>query len=488
MRTQVRFLEVFALYVGLTALSGCGGANNSPPMPDFTLSVSPQSLFVPIGVGSSSLQVSVQAINGFNQAVSVSVTGLPTGVTTAPSTPFSMSAGNSQMVVLSATTGIQPSLQQVSFQAASGTLSHSSTISLSVANAVYAYVANGDTHVVPNDIAGFAVDANTGAVSAVQETTQFGPDSPIDLAVVLEPGGAFVFALTSGGSLSSFRVDPGTGSLTPVQTIGYLQPDQFGLAVHPSGKFLYVPQASCLLVYLIDPTTGNLTQSSCLSLSGFLNRMFLVSPPGNLAYGIGAASGAATSSLNVYSVNQADGSLTVLQSLPFNQPSLVLASDPLGRALYDTTDLLAGGNTCGGLLLWRIDPQTGSLTQLNSSFGPPLCANSISFTPADSFAYVTGESGFISASAIYGGMVDPATGNLTNVAGSPFAVQSGQLVFGVVEPSQGKFLIVNELNPSSVSSWAIDATTGVLSQVSRVLFPLNETAPRKMVIVAPPQN
>jgi hypothetical protein len=60
MRTQVRVLEVFALYVGLTVLSGFGGANNSPPLPDFTLSVSPQSLFLPIGVGSSSLQVSVQ--------------------------------------------------------------------------------------------------------------------------------------------------------------------------------------------------------------------------------------------------------------------------------------------------------------------------------------------------------------------------------------------------------------------------------------------
>jgi 6-phosphogluconolactonase (cycloisomerase 2 family) len=355
---------------------------------------------------------------------------------------------------------------------------------LSVANAVYAYVANGDAHIVPNDIAGFAVDANTGAVSAVQETTQFGPASPVDLAVVLEPGGAFVFALTSDGALSSFRVDPGTGSLAPVQTIIYQQPDQFGLAVHPSVKFLYVQLSTCIQAYLIDRVTGNLTQSSCSS--GFLNNPFLVAPPGNFAYGIGAPPGAATNSLNVYSVNQADGSLTVLQSGTFNQPSLVLASDPLGHALYDVTD--PGASTCGGLLLWRIDPQTGSLTQLNTSFGPPLCTNSISFTPADSFAYVTGQSGIISASGIYGGMVDPATGNLTNVAGSPFGGQSGQLMFGVVEPSQGKFLIVNELNPSSLSSWAIDATQGALSQVSRVLFPLKETAPRKMVIVAPPQN
>jgi hypothetical protein len=48
------------------------------------LSVSPQSIFVPIAVGRSSLQFSVRAINGFNQAVTVSVTGLPAGVNITP--------------------------------------------------------------------------------------------------------------------------------------------------------------------------------------------------------------------------------------------------------------------------------------------------------------------------------------------------------------------------------------------------------------------
>jgi 6-phosphogluconolactonase (cycloisomerase 2 family) len=481
----VRFLEVFALCVGLTVLSGCGSSNKSPPAPDFTLNVSPQSLFVPIGVGSSSLQISVQAMNGFNQAVSVSVTGLPTGVKTTPSSPFSVSAGNSQTVVLSATTGIQPSLQQVPFQAASGTLSHSSTISLSVANAVYAYVASGGRNLSPPyDIAGFAVDANTGALSAVQ-TTPLWPSYPTDLAAVLEPGGAFVFALMSDGSLSSFRVDPGTGSLTPVQTIFYQQPDQFGLAVHPSGKFLYVQLSTCILAYLIDPVTGNLTQSSCSS--GFLNNPFLVAPSGNFAYGVGAPPGAATSSLNAYSVNQADGSLTVLQSLPFNHPSFVFASDPLGHALYALD--FAGVGTCGGLLLWQIDSQTGALTQLNTSFGPPLCiVTSISFTPADSFAYLTSYSGANSASGIYGGVVDPATGNLTNVRGSPFHSPSGQPRLGLVEPSQGKFLIVIVVNPLpyTVTSWAIDGATGALSQVSGVLSPLGARTHVKMVIIAPP--
>lgn len=83
----LRFLEPFTLFVGLSVLSGCGSSYNSmttPPPPDFTLSVSLQSIFVPIAVGRSSLQFSVRAINGFNQAVTVSVTGLPAGVNITP--------------------------------------------------------------------------------------------------------------------------------------------------------------------------------------------------------------------------------------------------------------------------------------------------------------------------------------------------------------------------------------------------------------------
>jgi hypothetical protein len=139
---------------------------------------------------------------------------------------------------------------------------------------------------------GYGVDANTGAVWALLGPPASLPNPPTDIAVASETGGAFVFVLTldnpllDPNTLSSFKVDPGTGSLTLVQTINY-QPSlaQWNMSVHPSGKFLYVSEvgtgSGCTLAYLIDPATGNLTQSSCSS-AGFIVPGF--SPSGTFAY------------------------------------------------------------------------------------------------------------------------------------------------------------------------------------------------------------
>ena len=457
-------------------LTGCGGSPATTTLtPEFVLAVSPQSVFVPIGFSSTNLQVSVQAFNGFNQPVTISVSGLPAGVTTTPNSPFNVNAGESQALTFSAATGMEPARQQVFLQGASGTQIYNSVVSVSAASPVYAYVANGKIENIPfgpNDIAEFAVDANTGSVSAVPGGPTNLPEPPIDLATVSGTGGAFVFVLTGLGgfsNLESYKIDSATGSLTPVQTIDYQMTGGPWLAAHPSGKFLYVQREDyaqgnfCILAYLIDPVTGNLTESSCSP--GFLGSL-VVAPPGHFAYGSG-------STINIYSVNQNDGSLTSLQTLPPSQGFLV-ASDPFGRALY-------GAGECGGPPIWSIDPNSGSLTQVNTSFGPVCGLASISFTPTDSFAYLIAGSSDQSFPSIFAGMVDPTTGNLTNVAGSPFANNS----FAQVEPSQGKFLIGLGPIASTVGSYAIDPTTGALSQGFGATAPLPEPAPVKMVIIEP---
>ena len=229
----------------------------------------------------------------------------------------------------SAPTGTKPVLQQISFQATSGTLWRSSAISLSVANPVYAYVAGGNPP--PNNILGYSVDANSGKVSALSASPAGLPNFPTDIVVGSETGGAFLFALTSdeasqgARTLSSFKVDAASGSLTLLQMINY-QPggNQEYMAVHPSGKFLYVTQSTCTLAYLIDPATGHLTQASC-SAGGVLPAF---APPGNYAFGPEAAN---SGNLATYSVNQSDGSLTLLHTIPFNNLALApvaFASDP----------------------------------------------------------------------------------------------------------------------------------------------------------------
>ena len=473
-------------------LIGCGGSGSTPPPPaaDFTLSVSPSSLFVPIGVSSGSSQVSVQAVNGFSQAVSVSLSGLPAGVTAVPPSPFNVSPGTNQTVLFSAASGVTPSVSSITVQGVAGTLSHNGTLSLSVAAAVYNYVAAAS----PNDIYGFAADANTGALTEVPGSPFNLPNGPIDFVAAPETGGDFLYSLTEtteGGTdmatLSTFLVDPASGNLTAGPTITYPpNTSQNDLAVSPNGKFLYVAQQSCILAYLIDPATGNLTQSSCSSVPAQpYPGGFVVLPPGNFAYGIN------TDGLVIdiygYSVNQSDGSLTVVQSIvPFSAQPGRLFSDPQGHALYLITNSTAF--ICGITDIFSADPTTGALTLLNTSFGPTSCMpNSITFDPGDHFGYVSSRAGTLSGSGgIYAGTVDPTTGNLTNVTGSPFFAQAFP-DFGSVEPSQSKFLFEAIASPSlQVTAYAIDANSGALSSVSVPGGTLGQSNPFKMVIVQPP--
>ncbi len=74
------------------------------------------------------------------------------------------------------------------------------------------------------------------------------------------------------------------------------------------------------------------------------------------------------------------------------------------------------------------------------------------------FAYVTNTTG-VSAYAI-----DPTTGEPTEIAGSPFALQSPPR-FTVVD-SEGQFLFSASFDDDNVSVFTIDATTGALTEVA----------------------
>jgi hypothetical protein len=77
---KLRSLFLLGAGVVLPTLLACGGSSQpSPSSPTFTVMLSAQSVFVPTGAGSGVIQVSVQAVNGFSQAVSVSFSGLPPG-------------------------------------------------------------------------------------------------------------------------------------------------------------------------------------------------------------------------------------------------------------------------------------------------------------------------------------------------------------------------------------------------------------------------
>src|SRR5260370_5479178 len=101
--------------------------HSSPP--DFTLSAGPASQTVIAGNGTS-YTATVAPINGFNGAVSLGVSGLPSGATC--SAPSISGGSGSSTVSCSTTVSTAPATSTLTITGTSGTLSHSATVSLTV--------------------------------------------------------------------------------------------------------------------------------------------------------------------------------------------------------------------------------------------------------------------------------------------------------------------------------------------------------------------
>ena len=82
------------------------------------------------------MSVSINAVNGFANAVQVTLNALPAGVSSNPASPFTVAAGASTAVVFSAAANASTGTFTVSAQGTSGALSHSASLALTIQNAI----------------------------------------------------------------------------------------------------------------------------------------------------------------------------------------------------------------------------------------------------------------------------------------------------------------------------------------------------------------
>jgi IPT/TIG domain len=123
--------------------SGCGGGSSSlgvppPPQPDFSLGFSQSSITVEQGATSPAISVSVGSVNGFAGSVQITLSGLPTGVISNPSSPFSVSAGASAPVLFSAASNANTGNFTVMATGASGSLTHPADLGLTIQTGIVA--------------------------------------------------------------------------------------------------------------------------------------------------------------------------------------------------------------------------------------------------------------------------------------------------------------------------------------------------------------
>lgn len=281
----------------------------------------------------------------------------------------------------------------------------------------------------------YSVDSSSGALTALAGS----PFAPAQGSrVTIDPTGQFAFVLSVdavnfSASAYAFAINAASGALTAVPGSPFaLPPNQLygGMYIHPNGQFIYFPSyANTVAAFAIQASNGALSPISgspfvvsSLGASGLPVGMAFDST-GKFAYfdvrsyPISSASNPKT--IYGFTVNPTTGSLAALTGNPFG--ANFGSSDPacgLTNAISSPL-LLQGGNGAASL---TVDAGTGALSVLSSvthaGGGCPLALD-----PTGTFAY-----GFGNSSAT-GYRLDGSSGGLVPIVGSPFPIAARTFVF-----------------------------------------------------------
>ena len=295
------------------------------------------------------------------------------------------------------------------------------------------YVAN----VTSNDVSAYTIDRSNGYLTEA-------PGSPYGVgrtatAVAVHPSGNFVYVTQDndapGDGIAVFSLNP-DGSLATVPGSPFAtQINPVSLLVDSSGKYLYAADSAFdgyVDAFSINPVTGGLTP-----LAG---SPFLVSPvagcaasfPSDIAEDVAGhhlyTSDSFDNAISGYSITPDTGVLTQVPGSPFpNYPCIdpmvafnpdTLTVIPSGKFLY------AANGVAQTISSYSVDHSSGSLTFLNET---PACFNGVYIgpilrsDPSNPLLYTMGVSGKNcgGSQAIVGFRVDPTSGSLTAVKGSP---------------------------------------------------------------------
>jgi 6-phosphogluconolactonase (cycloisomerase 2 family) len=320
----------------------------------------------------------------------------------------------------------------------------------------FAYVADEGC---PDDFDGsvskYTIDPSSGLLTSVGQpvtTGDFGAD-----AVAVDPSGKFVYVANWGsgntaGSVSMYTINPNSGALTstgiivapcaPPPSPGGCAP--WSLAVHPSGRFVYVANQggfspTSVSVYAVNAQTGALTLVQVIAADGRATQVS-VDPSGKFAYVLDSDGPTRGLNISMYEIDTT-GILTHTGSITVGSTPTSIVIHPSGKFAYVNT-------TSNGIAMYSIDATTGALTSIGALAGGFLSV----IHPSGKFAYGTNAE----SASIY--TIDTTTGVLslagtTGTDSVPIAIHpSGKFAYGFG-------------GPNSVSTYSIDAGTGVLTLI-----------------------
>jgi len=327
--------------------------------------------------------------------------------------------------------------------------------------------------------------------------------------------GAYV-TLPSKGVVQFLQIEGSTGALIP----GPITPpteniSPTGLALMPSKKFLFAvnPRANTISIFNVA-SDGSLTLSGAPVQAGSGPSSCVIDPTGQFLL----VTNSLSNNISVFSINASSGALTEIAGSPFwantNPTNIVithagkfvfvtnpgigmvtgyslssgvltpipgspffsgagaaaLTVDGSDRFLYVANPYAVNPllTTVGNISGFNVDPNTGALTPI---LGTPFAATdgsgptAITVDPTGRFVYATTPG---SSFSIWCFSINPPNGQLTAVTGSPFSLTSGGL-FALFDPS-GNYFYIGSASGTAIAGYTYNPSTGSLTAVANSPF------------------
>ena len=256
-------------------------------------------------------------------------------------------------------------------------------------------------------IAMYSINATTGALTSTGVINGNCPGLCDPSPMVVDPSGKFAYVVTGGGgvpfNVAIFAIDATTGALTSTGTIA-TGGVPGSVTVDPSGKFFYAAMgndtpglAGNVLVYTINASTGTLASTGTIA-AGTLPDAVAVDPASKFAY----VTNFTSNDVSMYAIDATTGALTSIGTIAAGTAPVSVAVDPTGKFAYVTN---SGSND---VYMYTINATTGALMP-TGTIAAGSTPSSIVIHPSGKFAYVTNSAS--NNVSMYS--IDAATGALT---------------------------------------------------------------------------
>jgi DNA-binding beta-propeller fold protein YncE len=322
----------------------------------------------------------------------------------------------------------------------------------------FAYVANfGFAGTFVGNVSMYAINSDTGSLTPITLPVTAAAQGPS--AVAVHPSGKFVYVADSGdqgggedvGAVSMYTADATTGALTLIGTIRTELLTPYSLAVDPSGKFAYVPNEggfapTTVSMFSIDGTTGALTIVGTVSAEG-RGLSVAVDPKGKFAYVVTGAG------VSMYTIDGSTGTLTSIGTIAAGTGPGAIAVDPTGKFAYVTN------SRSNDVSIYTIDGTSGILTA-TGGIAAETRPKAVAVDPTGKFAYVANYGS--NNISMYG--IEAGTGALSSLG----TIAAGLSPTSIAIHPNGKFVYVTNSGSNNVSLYSVDPITGVLALLGTV--------------------